>query len=1069
MRKSFPLLLLLSGSGVLLSAEEVKLTNPSFETGTASYWINRPAMVRIDKKEFSDGKQSLVITPETGKTVDAVFNTAYRKDQLYELSFDARTDAPDNGPRLTCALMLQGEKPIRFYTANKQQAGELSTPAKLTTQWKTLKYTLGPIPEKVMDREVKRLMFYFSVKGGTRKGSVWIDNLKLRMRPAAPAPEKQEPLAFVFPKAVRVFETNPDITVLSHAGSGIIRISATDAFGRKVFEQKSGDKADKFRFRLPGNDYYQLTAELLRDGTVKARTTTSLFVTTPLPKDYYTTPDPAFGVWGLNPAQELQRIGGAKWDRQLFFTIFQKKDAKPTPPTQEQIANRPPVKIIRCMNILNPFKRMVPVPEQDRAKLAKQLETEVQSRRGLVDVWETQNEPMVGENFHGTMDDVMEILKLESAVVRRNDPGRTIAGICINPMNANQFAQYIGYYRNHRVDKYIDAVMLHPYIPGAQNPDSSGYVETLNRLQKELRRITGKPVPMYISEIGYSTKPGGEVTELQQAAYLARVVILNRTIRELKACVWHIGIWNDATSQRELDFGMLRKFPKKSPVREPKPAFGAWATVSRMTYNARPVRELNIGRKVRVWLFERNGAPLLIAYSLLSEPVDFRIVMNAPEATITEVCGKTRKETLRDGVLALRLTEAPVYITGGKLEDFSNTKFNAEFSPETLSAAPSGTTRLTVTLPSEMASPRNRLTLQSSLPLKQKISGGNLNWNAELSLPGRIPPGEYDLFFRLEENGSSKYIWQKSLIVKPPLELENIHPHPASRTPEIRFDVRRNTADKRAVTLEILENETRILAKIRLQSEKAKTLALSTPSMGKKNRYSARFTDSDGFSWTQVLPADIAPVRIPSLRNAIALPPEQWPSAGRASLAGGTFSRHGMKGIFDRVAGTLFLAWDSEFLYFAVEVKDKDFLPQESAATLWNGDSLQIGISVPQRCMIRPNNDGIQETAYAEFGVKADGKTPDSWVWASMNRNLMPLHQPVPGIVMKNSFDAGTIHYRFAVPWKTLNIKPSAGMPLGISILVNDRDPAGRHWLEWFGGIADGKDPSSYGRAVLLP
>ena len=1067
MRNRLLLFLALLGTGALLSAEEVKLTNPSFESGTGSYWINRPAMVQIDAAEFSDGKKSLAVSPETGKTVNIVFNTAYRKNTAYEITFDAKSDTARNGPQLTLSLMLQGAKPIRFFSATKQQAKELSTPAKLVPQWKTLKYTIGPIPEKVMNQEVKRLMFYFNIKGGARNGKVWIDNIKLNLRPAAPVPQKQEPLAFVFPKAVRVFEANPDITVLSNAGSGTIRVAATDAFGRKVFEQKSGTSTTRFRFRLPGNDYYQLTAELIRNGEVKAKTATSLFITTPLPDDYYSTPDPAFGVWGLNPTQELQRLGGAKWDRQLFFTVFQKKDAKPTPPTEEQIAKRGPVKIIRCMNILNPFKRMVPVPEQDRAKLAQQLETEVSSRRGLVDVWETQNEPMVGENFHGTMNDVMDIIKLESAVVRKSDPGRTIAGICINPMNANQFAQYIGYYKKHGIDKYIDAVMLHPYIPGAQNPDASGYVETLNRLQKELQTIAGCPIPMYISEIGYSTKPGGEVTELQQAAYLARVVILNRTIRELKACVWHIGIWNDATSQRELDFGMLRRFPKKSAVREPKPAFGAWATVSRMTYNAKLVKELNIGRKVRVWLFDRNGVPLLIAYSLLPEPVDFRIVMNTPEVTITEVCGKTRKKTLQDGVLSLRLTEAPVYISGGRLEDFSNARFNAKFSPEDLSVAPSGRCRVEISLPSEMASAGNLLKVQSSLPLKQNVTGGNLHWKADLAVPAGTLPGEYDLFFRLEDKGNSKYIWQKSLTVKAPMELEQIRPVLSADRPAIRFAIRRNTAGGNGTVLEILENGQKVLAKAKLGTESSKALTLTTPSTGRKNTYSARFTAPNGFTWTQVLPADIAPVKIPFLRKALDLPQKKWPASGRYSLSGGMFSLHGMKGTFDRPAGTVALAYDKENLYFAVEVKDKDFLPQASAASLWNGDSLQIGVSVPQSCMIRPNNDGIQETAYAEFGVKADGQKPDSWVWASMNLNLMPLHQPIPGILMKNSYDNGTIHYRFAIPWKTLNIKPSAGMPLGISVLVNDRDPAGRHWLEWFSGIANGKDPASYGRAVL--
>ena len=120
--------------------------------------------------------------------------------------------------------------------------------------------------------------------------------------------------------------------------------------------------------------------------------------------------------------------------------------------------------------------------------------------------------------------------------------------------------------------------------------------------------------------------------------------------------------------------------------------------------------------------------------------------------------------------------------------------------------------------------------------------------------------------------------------------------------------------------------------------------------------------------------------------------------------------------------------------------------------------------------MIRPNNDGIQETAYAEFGINAGGEAPNSWVWASMNLNEMPLNAPVPGLIARNRREGNQTVYRFAVPWKSLNVKPAAQMPLGISVLFNDRDEArDRHWVEWYSGIADGKDPSRYGAAVLQP
>ena len=121
--------------------------------------------------------------------------------------------------------------------------------------------------------------------------------------------------------------------------------------------------------------------------------------------------------------------------------------------------------------------------------------------------------------------------------------------------------------------------------------------------------------------------------------------------------------------------------------------------------------------------------------------------------------------------------------------------------------------------------------------------------------------------------------------------------------------------------------------------------------------------------------------------------------------------------------------------------------------------------SVPQSDMYRANNDGIQETAYAEFGLAPDNR---SWVWASMNLNRMPLAAPIPNLVSKSSVSDGVLHYKAAIPWETLNIRCRAGLKLRLSVLVNDRDRAGRHWLEWFGGIADGKDPASYGEAVLL-
>ena len=837
-----------------------------------------------------------------------------------------------------------------------------------------------------------------------------------------------------------------------------------NALGKELFSAESKPGKPEVTIPVSEPDYYAVTAEVFENGKMVKQAKSTFAVTTPLPGDYYTTSQPAFGVWGgLNP--ELRRLGGAKWDRQLFFTIFQKKDFQPVEPSPEAIAGREPVNIIRCMNILNPFKRMVPVKQDEWPELEKRLEKDILSRKGLVQVWETQNEPMVGENFHGTMNDVMDIIRFESRIVRRVDPKAAIAGICINPMNANQYNQYLGYYRNHNIGRLIDGVMLHPYIPGAQNPDLAGYVETLNRLNRELSTIAGKQVPMYISEIGYSAKPGGEVTEYQQAAYLARVMILNFTIENLKACVWHIGLWNEATSQRELDFALIRKQEPGSKVYQPKPSFAAWATASRMLYNAKLLRELNVGKTMRVWLFEKEGKPMLIAYSLIPEPVRMQLALQAPSAEVVDVCGRRSTVKCKDGILNLELGEGPVYISGGTLDQFAAGKFDAVFTPDTLSVVPGGTLNVKIRLPEHLADSA-KLRLQPFRAGKGELSGSGRNWTLKLRISPDAPLGDSDLFLMLSRNGVNRYIWQKLLHIQPKLELADVKPCEKDGLPALSFRLRANDPAERQAKVEIFAEPDRVIGSgtARVGAETILPLPEAAVS-ARPTRYFARLTPPDGKSFRVALPGNPVPVGIPYCANAVNLPVGQWPARGVYPLETGTYSRHALKGEVDRPTGRLYLASDENYLYLACDVKDREFLPASEAASLWSGDSLQIGISVPQADMFRANNDGIQETAYAEFGVAADNR---SWVWASMNLNRMPLAAPIPKLISKSTVADGTQCYRVAIPWESLNIRYRTGLTLKLSVLVNDRDRAGRHWLEWFGGIADGKDPGAYGEAMIL-
>ncbi len=1036
-------------------AEAGLIKNPSFEQGISHYYINTAAAVKSSSEDATDGERCLVVTPPENRNVNIVQGFDFKPGKLYQISFDGRCETAGEVPSVLLTFMMQGDKPLVFFAPKGEQKTQLTTPAALTPTWQNFKYEVGPFPEKHGNSDVKKIMLYFNIKA---PGKVYLDNLKI-IEAEPPAPE----ISFNLPNPAQIYDSLPEFKVTAQVGEGFLRVTATDGFGRQVLSREGPSGVKELEIVLPGPDYYQVRAEIVKGDKVDKSMTTSLMITTPLPGDYYKTPHPAFGVWG-GLTRELRALAGAKWDRQLFFTHFQKDDFQPTPPTSEQVAEREPINIIRCMNVMNPFKKMVPYTHDQLMAQKEKLVKEIISRRGLVDVWETQNEPMVGENFHGTMADVMDIIRMESEVVRKHDPGSKIAGICINPMNANQYNQYIGYFRNYDIAKYIDSIMLHPYIPGAQSPDASGYVDILGKLGREVSELAVRKVPMYISEIGYSTKPGGEVTEIQQAAYLARVVLLNRLIPDLVACVWHIGLWNDATSQRELDFGLLRKHAKGNPTREPKPAFAAWATVSRQTYNAEFIRELNIGRQVRVLLFERQGKPLIVAYSLTPDSANFQLPINQSEITITEVCGKTYTQPLKDGILSLKLSEAPVYISGGSMADFNSDKFAATFSPEVFKTTVGTPLNIDITLPEGL---KGSIRMQNMQFAQAAVKGSGRKWQVSITPNQDAKPGIYDTFIRLDDNGSSRYIWQKMLEILPPLNLKNITAINDGKQPAVGFEVAANGSAVPQAKLEILADHKTVLATATVEAGKSYKLPLQNTRYGRPVTYQARFSASSSNTWLQQLPAAILPVAIPYCENALSIAVDQWPARGQYSIADGLPSRHSVRGDFDRPEGAIKLAYDEKNLYFSIKVKDQTFKTADGAS-MWDGDSLQIGISVPQKYMIRPNNDGIQETTYAEFGIKADGKQPDSWVWASMNLNQMPLNQPVPELICRHTRTDGETDYLFAIQWSVLNIKPVKDMPMGISILINDRDTKDRHWLEWYGGIADGKDPSRYGSAVLL-
>ncbi|MCX7046849.1 MAG: hypothetical protein NTX50_15345 [Candidatus Sumerlaeota bacterium] len=148
------------------------------------------------------------------------------------------------------------------------------------------------------------------------------------------------------------------------------------------------------------------------------------------------------------------------------------------------------------------------------------------------------------------------------------------------------------------------------------------------------------------------------------------------------------------------------------------------------------------------------------------------------------------------------------------------------------------------------------------------------------------------------------------------------------------------------------------------------------------------------------------------------------------------------KGPEDLTATIRFL-WDEQYLYIGAHVIDDVFCGTKSDGDVWNQDGLQF--------LVDPGRAGGEKMGYYDYFLGLGTKGPQFWCGSTASPNAPVGEVKDAKLEIKRGAN-GNADYEVAIPWSRLApFTPAPNADLGLALIVNDDDGAGRNFMSWFG------------------
>ena len=469
-------------------------------------------------------------------------------------------------------------------------------------------------------------------------------------------------------------------SILTRSMKGRVTFVIRDWEGRAISESvlretPAGPLLDEWRMPMPSGDHRFLECEATLEvegqkippayayyvAPIEAEADTRLDAASPFGMGLYLhrSPGDPQGVQTREQAAKLASAAGVKWSREDFhWSRIEPQKGKFDWTYYDNLlatAKRNGISVYGLLGYWSPWtKPYTPEGIEDYCRFAAAT---VEHYRNDIHHWEIWNEPNIFF-WQGPRDMYAELLSKAYAAIKKADPNAHVLGCSTAGIDHNFIK------RTMELGSPFDILTIHPY---RRVLDDQGFINDLRKVAELVKRPDGSTRPVWITEMGWATYvPHNTLrqdfephTQRQQATLIARSYIDALASGPGQNISWY-NFRNDGNDLMNFEHNMgivTRDF-------RPKPAYRAYATLTRMLKAKRIDKPLDLGDDVIAFRFvNADGSdPVMAMWSLKTART--AQLPSATPATLTDLMGTAQPLNPADGKLLIPLQPGvPVFVT----------------------------------------------------------------------------------------------------------------------------------------------------------------------------------------------------------------------------------------------------------------------------------------------------------------------------------------------------------------------------------------------------------------------